>query len=75
MHVYLPEKCRSPFLHGVFLFSKVGVLVVILRWLFSLLLTQVISWDLDLLEGLDIIILLRLPPFISRVVNFARHFS
>ena len=27
MHVYLPEKYRSPFLHGVFLFSKVGVLV------------------------------------------------
>jgi len=28
MHVYLPEKYRSPFLHGVFPFSKVGVLVV-----------------------------------------------
>jgi hypothetical protein len=27
MHVYLHEKYRSPFLHGVFLFSKVGVLV------------------------------------------------
>ena len=28
MHVYLPEKYRSPFIHSVFLFSKVGVLVV-----------------------------------------------
>jgi hypothetical protein len=28
MHVYLPEKYRPPFLHGVFLFSKVGVLVI-----------------------------------------------
>ena len=28
MHVYLPEKYRPPFLHGVFLFSKVGVLIV-----------------------------------------------
>ena len=25
MHVYLPEKYRSPFLHGVILFLKVGV--------------------------------------------------
>ena len=29
MHVYLPEKYRPPFLHGVFVFlSKVVVLVV-----------------------------------------------
>jgi len=28
MHVYLPEKYKPPFLHGVFLFSKVGVLIV-----------------------------------------------
>jgi hypothetical protein len=28
MHVYLLEKYRPPFLHGVFFFSKVGVLVV-----------------------------------------------
>jgi hypothetical protein len=28
MHVHIPEKYRSPFLHGVFLFSKVEVLVV-----------------------------------------------
>jgi len=41
---------------------------------FSLLLTRVISFNLDLWEGLDIIILIYLSPFISRVVNFAQHF-
>jgi hypothetical protein len=35
MHVYLPEKYRPPFLHGVFLFSKVGVLVVNFDGLFT----------------------------------------
>ena len=34
MHVYLPEKYRSPFLHGVFLFSKVWVSDSKLWWLF-----------------------------------------
>ena len=34
MHVYLPEKYRSPFLHGVFLFSKVWVFDSKLWWLF-----------------------------------------
>jgi hypothetical protein len=36
MHVYLPEKYRSPFLHGVFLFSKVRVLVVNIDGFFAL---------------------------------------
>jgi hypothetical protein len=47
MHVYLPEKYRSLFFHGVFLFSKVGVLIVNIDG-FSLLLIRVISCDLDL---------------------------
>jgi hypothetical protein len=47
MHVYLPEKYRSPFLHGVFPFSKVGVLVVNFDSFFALF-TRVISCDLDL---------------------------
>ena len=36
MHVYLLEKYRSPFLHGVFLFSKVGVLTVNFNGFFAL---------------------------------------
>jgi hypothetical protein len=36
MHAYLPEKYRSPFLHGVFLFSKVGVLIVNIDGFFAL---------------------------------------
>jgi hypothetical protein len=36
MHVYLPEKYRSPFLHGVLLFSKVGVLAVDFDGFFAL---------------------------------------
>ena len=34
MHVYLPEKYRSSFLHGVFLFLKVWSVGSKLRWLF-----------------------------------------
>jgi hypothetical protein len=36
MHVYLPEKYRFPFLHGAFLFSKVGLLVVNFDGFFAL---------------------------------------
>jgi len=41
MHVYLPDKYRSPFLYGVFLFSKVRVSNSKLWWFFPLLLTRV----------------------------------
>jgi len=51
------------FLHGVLIFSKVWVSDCKLRWLFSLLLTRVISCDIDPWERLDIIILLCPPPF------------
>jgi hypothetical protein len=40
----------------------------------SPLLTRVSSYDLDLWKGLDIIILLRSPTFISRVASSALHF-
>jgi len=74
MHVYLPEKYRSPFLHGVLLSSKVWVSDSKLRRLFSLLLTRVISCDLDHLEGLDIIILLCPPPFYFKGCQFCPMF-
>jgi len=70
MHVYLPEKCRSPFLHGVLIFSKVGVSDSKLWWLFSLLLTRVISYDFDHLEGLDIVILIYPPPLYLKSCQF-----
>jgi len=44
MHVYLPEKYRPPFLHGVFLFSKVGVLVVNFDGFFILAYSSPIMW-------------------------------
>jgi len=80
MHVYLPEKCRSPFfmefpfLHGVLIFSKVWVSDSKLRWLFSLLLTQVISCDIDPWKDLISSYFFVLRPFISRVANFAQWF-
>jgi len=45
MHVYLPEKSRSPFLHGVFLFSKVGVLIVNIDGFFALAYSSHILWS------------------------------
>jgi hypothetical protein len=45
MHVYLPEKYRSPFLHGVFLFSKVGVLTVNFDGLFALAYSSHLLWS------------------------------
>jgi len=44
MHVHLPEKYRSPFLHGVFLFSKVGVLVVNFDGFFIFAYSSHIMW-------------------------------
>ena len=45
MHVYLPEKYRSPFLHGVFLFSKVGVLAVDFDGFFALAYSSHLLWS------------------------------
>jgi len=45
MHVYLLEKYRSPFLHGVFLFSKVGVLTVNFNGFFALAYSSHILWS------------------------------
>ena len=45
MHVYLPEKYRSPFLHGFFLFSKVGVLIVNIDSFFALAYSSHTSWS------------------------------
>jgi len=45
MHVYLPEKYRSPFLHGVFLFSKVGMLAVNFDGFFALAYSSHILWS------------------------------
>jgi len=45
MHVYLPEKYRSPFLHGVFPFSKVGVLVVNFDGFFILAYSSHLLWS------------------------------
>jgi len=45
MHVYLPEKYRSPFLHGVFLFSKVGVLPVDIDGFFPLAYSSHLLWS------------------------------
>ena len=45
MHVYLPEKYRSPFLHCVFLFSKVGVLVVNFDGFFALAYSSHLLWS------------------------------
>jgi len=45
MHVYLPEKYRFPFLHGVFLFSKVEVLVVNFDGFFALTYSSHILWS------------------------------
>jgi hypothetical protein len=45
MHVYLPEKYKPPFLHGVFLFSKVGVLVVNFDGFFILAYSSHILWS------------------------------
>jgi len=45
MHVYLPEKYRSPFLHGVFRFSKVGVLIVNSDGFFSLAYSSHLLWS------------------------------
>jgi hypothetical protein len=44
MHLYLPEKYRSLFLHGVFLFSKVEVLVVNFDRFFALAYSSHILW-------------------------------
>jgi hypothetical protein len=45
MHVYLPEKYRSPFLHGVFVFSKVGVLAVNFDGFFALAYSSHLLWS------------------------------
>jgi len=45
MHVHIPEKYRSPFLHGVFLFSKVEVLVVNFDDFFALAYSSHILWS------------------------------
>jgi hypothetical protein len=45
MHVHVPEKYRSPFLHGVFLFSKVEVLVVNFDDFFALAYSSYILWS------------------------------
>jgi len=45
MHVYLPEKYRSPFLHGIFLFSKVGMLIVNIDGFFALAYSSHILWS------------------------------
>jgi hypothetical protein len=45
MHVYLPEKYRSPFLYGVFFFSKVGVLVVNFDDFFAIAYSSYILWS------------------------------
>jgi len=45
MHVYLPERYRSPFLHGVFLFSKVRVLVVNFDGFFALAYSSHLLWS------------------------------
>jgi len=45
MHVHVPEKYRSPFLHGVFLFSKVEVLVVNFDDFFALAYSSHILWS------------------------------
>jgi len=66
MHVYLPEKYRSPLLHGAFLFSRVGVSDSKLWCHFSLLLTRVTSCDLDPRAGYDINIHLIPQTFIWR---------
>jgi len=44
MHVYLPEKYRSPFLHGVFLFSKGGELAVNFDGFFALACSSHLLW-------------------------------
>jgi len=44
MHVYLPEKYRSPFLRGVFLFSKVGVLAIDFDGFFALAYSSHLLW-------------------------------
>jgi len=62
------------FLHGVLIFSKVWVSDCKLRWLFSLLLTRVISCDIDPWERLDIIILLCPPPFYLKGCQFCPMF-
>jgi hypothetical protein len=58
------------FLHGVLIFSKVWVSDSKLRWLFSLLLTRVISCDIDPWERLDMIILLCPPPLYLKSCQF-----
>jgi len=45
MHIYLPEKYRSPFLHGIFLFSKVGMLIVNIDGFFALAYSSHILWS------------------------------
>jgi len=50
MHVYLPEKYRSPFLHGVFLFSKVGVLTIDFDGFFALTYSSHLLWSWPLVR-------------------------
>jgi len=59
MHVYLPEKCRSPFLHGVFLFSKVRVLVVNSDGFFALVYSSHLMqnfWNFKAIPDIEIIL-------------------
>jgi hypothetical protein len=62
------------FLHRVLIFSKVWVSDSKLRWLFSLLLTRVISCDIDPWERLDIVILLCPPPLYLKGCQFCPTF-
>ena len=68
MHVYLPEKYRSLFLHGVFFFSKVGVLVVNFDGFFALIYSSHLLWFWHLGRTWYH------HTFISRVVSSAQHF-
>jgi hypothetical protein len=62
MHVYSPEKYRSPFLHGVFLFLKVRVLVVNFDGLFTLVNSSYILWFWPFRKGLMPLYLFVLQP-------------
>ena len=74
MHVRVPEKYRSPFLHGIFLFLKRWSVGSELRWLFCSCLLEsflvILTPRKDLISSYFFV----LHPFIFKVANFARHF-
>ena len=74
MHVYLPEKCRSPFLHGVLLSSKVWVPDSKLDGSFRSCLLESYLVTLTYRKGLISSYFFVLRPFFSRVANFAQWF-